>query len=275
MEKILNFFAKMTWQDWVAAIGFIFGVISFIAYWEQKRATKQQEKFFEFAKRHVDKDITEEQLKMLLIQKATMESQITQQIPLLARLAVLKEQAELHVNAIVGHYSQWKNIADEIASRENVSPIDPKIEAFILDKILPQYELRRYQETIRTRVTVLSISMALASSILPFLVKDLVVYMLAIPLVSSLLKLFSMQEDFSHYLPWIRRAIYLIYLGVIITASVLGSIILFGSFQLESVKSLGIVAWTFAGILLILSPLSKKAIDIFLNSLTKPKFLLK
>jgi hypothetical protein len=264
MQTIQN----LTWQDWLTAIGFIFGIVSLIAYWEQKRANKQQETFFEFAKRHVDKDITDEQLKLLLAQKLSMENQVVQQIPSLARMAVLKEQAELHNNAMTENYVQWKKITDEIAAKENVSSIDPKIEALIVDRILPQYEIRRLQETVRTRVTVISVSMARASSVLPFPIRNLIVYLLAIPLAGNLLRLFSMQDDFQHYIPWIRIISYAVYVCGI--ALLIG----YGYFFIYYIKSesavlFGKFLFVIGIIVLLFIPFAKKSIDKFMDNLAK------
>jgi hypothetical protein len=267
MEAFFNFFSQMTWQDWVTAISVIFGVISLVAYWEQKKANKQQETFYQFAKRHVDKDITEEQLKVLLSQKTSMESQITEQIPILARLAVLKEQSELHVRAIGEHYVQWEKIASEVEAKENIGSIDPKIEAIIIDRIRPQYEKQRFLETIRTRVTVLSVSMALASSILPFPISELVVYLFAVPLITALLKLFSLQDDFPHYIPWVRRTIYLIYLGLIVTFALIAFVTITGSYQSEGMRNFSMSMGALAAIMLLFSPFAKKLVDKFLENL--------
>jgi len=96
METILCSISNLKWQDWAAAVGIIFGIITLLAYLDQRRANKKQNTLIEFVKRHVDKEVTEETIRKLDAQREALQRQVREHIPALARSAVLREQAEAH-----------------------------------------------------------------------------------------------------------------------------------------------------------------------------------
>src|SRR5262245_12128298 len=138
MHEIAEFITRMTWQDWATALGVVFGLIGFIAYWEQRRASRQQETLVEFARRHVNREISEETLKKLTEQRLALEYQITQRIPQLARLAVLREQAERHAKAAAEHFVEWQQITSELGEQTAVPGLDPALERTLVDRLVPR-----------------------------------------------------------------------------------------------------------------------------------------
>lgn len=242
MNTPFDFISKMTWQDWAAAGSFIFGIFTLIAYLEQRRTNKQQASLIEFAKRNVKKDISKEELHRLETKKATIETQISQKLPVLARTAVLKEQVGLHAQAIAEHFKQWKIISTELNNTTIDSGLDPAIEKVVLERILPQYEIQATRDKLRTRVTILSLTIAVVGSILPSTINGIVTIAIALILIPSILNLAkSLGELSSKQIRWIYTGIFallelfLIGFGVILLVSGLDT-------------TAKIIGWVFIGI---------------------------
>jgi len=205
MAEVLHFLRSLTWQDLAAAAGVVFGIISTIAYLDQRRSSRGQDTLAEFARRNIDKDISEEDLKQLAAQRAAMNREVNENIPALARQAVLKEQLELHARAIAQHFNTWNEIAVELDQHQNSSAIDPTLRATILDRILPSYENERKIERLRNRITALSVALGLSGTLLPYPLSSLVAFALALPLVLSLLRFVQMQMEPTAFVNFIRQ----------------------------------------------------------------------
>src|SRR4051794_32863338 len=167
MQSILDLLKGLTWQDWTALAGFAFGIISIIAYIDQRRSAKGQADIIEFVKRNVDKDISDETIKQLQAQREAMERQVNEHVPALARAAVLKEQAEAHASAVSQHYLEWTRIQRELQESPSGGNLDPAVEKIIIDRLVPKYERQVALDKARNRVTVLSVALALTGSIIP------------------------------------------------------------------------------------------------------------
>ena len=224
--RLVHFFQDLTWQDWAAALGVLFGILSLIAYIEQRRATKSQNVFVEFAKRNVDKQITEEQLKELANQKLSMERQVAQAIPALARSAVLREQLAVHARALADHYQHWVNISEELKStNQQQADIDPGIRAAIEDKLIPSHEASQRRDDLKTRLTILGIASGLAATAFPFPANYLIQGVIAIPLLVTLASLSNLSASPA----WVKRFGYLmmwVYLGVVVVGCTLAYLLL-------------------------------------------------
>src|SRR5687767_6977247 len=105
MQQITDFIVGLRWQDWLTIGGFFFGLVTLLAYIEQRRSTKDASKIAQWAERNLDKAISENEIKNLLVQKAAMQEEISQNIPALARMAVIREQAEHHRTATAEHFA--------------------------------------------------------------------------------------------------------------------------------------------------------------------------
>jgi hypothetical protein len=225
-SNLVLFFQRLTWQDWATALGVLFGILSLIAYIEQRRATKNQNVFVEFAKRNVDKQVTEEQLRELATQKLSMERQVAQAIPALARSAVLGEQLAVHARALAEHYQRWVTISEELKStNQQQADIDPAIRAAIEDKLIPSHEAAQRRDDLKTRLTILGVASGLAATALPSPADYLVQGVVAIPLFITLASLINLSAS-----PiWLKRLGFLMmatYLGIVFAGCVLGYILL-------------------------------------------------
>lgn len=193
MNQILAFFKGTQWQDWATAIGIIFGVVTLIAYLDQRRSNKHQNKLIEFVSRHLDKDISEETIENLKKQQKEMQRQVQENLPALARAAVLKEQAELHASALAYHYNEWSKINTELENSPTQGKLDREIENIITDRISPKYEQKWALDEVRNRITILSATMALTSTFLFYPLNLFVAIPLALPLTKGVLEFFKLQ----------------------------------------------------------------------------------
>lgn len=266
-KQLIDFLLKFGWQDWLTVGGFLFGIVTLIAYIEQRRSTKGAAKIIKWVELNLDKSISEEEIKRLLAQKSVMEEQIEKNIPALARVAVLKEQAELHREAIAVHFSAWQKLTSEIESADPVPGLDEQIQNAILDRIVPRYEREQEVKKLRTRITVLSIAAATTSTMLPFGLGSILAIMLAPALISTALRLYALSEErnevYKSLRPWFHF-VYGVFAFIVIGFGVL-------LFSLGDVKELGIVLAYLAcgfGIVLILSyPWLRSRIDKWIASL--------
>lgn len=209
-KQLIDLVLNLKWQDWLTIGGFLFGIVTLIAYIEQRRSTKGTAKLIKWAELNVDKTVSEEEIKKLLAQKSAMESQITQNIPALARVAVLKEQAELHRTAIAEHFSAWQKLISELGSAAPIPGLDPQIQTAILDRIVPRFEREQEINRLRTRITVLSVGVAAASTVLPFGLGGILAIILTPALASAALRLYALSEEasvsYKSLRPWIHIA---------------------------------------------------------------------
>ncbi len=260
----VRFISHMTWQDWATSASVVFGIVTMIAYLEQRRSAKQQATLIEFARRHVDKEISAEELQRLATERAALEAQITQQIPQLARAAVLMEQAEMHARAIAGYYLQWQEISKEIENHGEITLLDPDLEAVVLDRVLPRFELQEKRERWCNRVTILSVASAAAASVLPYPINRLVVYVVAIPLLVALVRLTSMQESLRVSTRLMRVVAYGIYLSFFFMFGGFGVIVAIADAHSGGLIPGSIVAFV-ATIALAIFQVIKKHIDRYVD----------
>lgn len=226
-QELLDFVIGLRWQDWLTIASFVFGTITLIAYIEQRRSAAGTATLAKWAQRNLDKTISEEEIKNLIAQKAAMEDQITQNIPALARVAVLKEQAELHRKAIVEHFSAWQQLTNELESSTPVPGLEPQIQDAILDRIVPRYQQEQEVMGLRTRITVLSVGVAGASALLPFGLDSMVAFIFAPALVTAAFRLYALTEDPAKTFKSLRSWVHTVYLAAALGLGGYGVLLLF------------------------------------------------
>ncbi len=148
MEQFTTFASSLSalkWQDWSTIISLIIAVFSLKAYFQQKKSSKEQSAIIDFVNRNLDKDISGEKLSKLHDKCSILESQIKDDLPNLARIAVLKEQADFNAKAIAHHYNEWNQIVNELKNHPIEFKIDKEIEKTIIDKIIPKDQLNQIQ----------------------------------------------------------------------------------------------------------------------------------
>lgn len=197
-----------------------FGGITLIAYLDQRRSTKMQSEIYDDIKLFTKMSKSKEEIEHLMMQRQQIEDQIENRLPLLARFAVLRQEASTHADAAAKHYSEWKKIITELKEIPQNALIDQKIESAIVEKMIPDYEKRAARDALRDRITVYSIALVLLNSIIPFI--GLILF---IPIASDLLKLLNISSDKLVLQKTIKEAARLGILAIGISCTFLGSII--------------------------------------------------
>jgi hypothetical protein len=225
-----------------------FGVVGVIAYLEQRRTAKGQETIIEFVKRNVAKDISEEAIKALERQRSTMQTQVTENIPALARAAVLKEQAVVHAAALSRHFLEWKRIQDELGTSPTGGQLDPVIEATIVDRLVPRYEQEAALGAARNRITAFSVALALAGNLFPWPMNVIVIGFFSIPLVTSLVEFFRLSSEPDRWNATRRIILWSIYsvllvvaLGFAVFLLAIGDLTDFGNISMFVLFGVGLV----------------------------------
>lgn len=262
--QMISFLVGLEWKDWLTIGGFIFGIVTLVAYIEQRRSAKGTAALTKWAELNLDKTISEQAIKELLAQKSAMEEQISKNIPELARVAVVKEQAELHRQAIAQHFSAWQELTAELGSSAPVPGLDPQIQNAILDQIIPRFQKEQEINKLRSRITVLSVGVAAASAVLPFGLGSMLAVVFAPALVSAAIRLHALTEDPADLFKSLRPLVHLAYAVSALAVGGFGVLLL----SFDNVTSAGIyIAWALCGLaiaLVVAYPLIRKELDRWL-----------
>jgi hypothetical protein len=245
MQVIVDFISNLRWQDWMTIGGFLFGLVTLIAYVEQRRSNKSAAKIAQWVERNLDKDISEEEIKKLLAQRAAMQEEISRNIPALARMAVIREQVELHRKATAEHFAAWQALSAELASPTTLPGVDPQIQSVILDRITPQFERQQEVDRLKTRITILSVGVAAASTVLPFGLGSVLALIVSPALLSAAVRLYALTESSDVAYKSLRPLTHAAYLGLALAAGGFGVLLLL----VGNVTQIGIyMAWILVGI---------------------------
>jgi hypothetical protein len=126
------------WDRISAGFSYVFGIIGWLAYIDQRRATKENADVIEWFRKHKTQEVTEEQLAELSLQLKRMEKQTREDIPRIARQAVLKEPSERIKTVLSESFSQYQAIENELGAT-CVGSLDSALETAIADRMLPSY----------------------------------------------------------------------------------------------------------------------------------------
>lgn len=273
MDALFHPVAALTWRDWATVVSVLFGVITLLAFLEQRRSLGQQADLIQFVRRHVSRDISEDAIRNLEKQRAAMQVQVAQHIPALARAAVLREQADAHAVAVSQHFIEWQRIQGILGTKSSGSALDPAIEAIVVDRLVPRYERQATQDRLRNRITVFSVALALVSALLPFPLSSAAAAVLGIPLAATLLQFFRTSAEPEEVRRTLRPIALVLYVVSCVAAASFAVMLFVIRFKEgDALTSSGLIlTW----ILLVagiaggaMTPLFRKGLDVYLARLT-------
>jgi len=140
---------------------------------------------------------------------------------------------------------EWQRINKELEASPTAGQIDKELEDMIVDRLIPKYERQWALDSVRNRVTFLSVAIALSSSFLFYPLNLLVGIPLAIPLLRGLLEYIKLQGVSQKSLDNAKHVLIALYIIAIVLAGIIGALLLTGS----GVTTFG----RFIGIALIIS----------------------
>lgn len=192
-----EFFTDLTWQDVAAAIGVIFGIISTIAYIDQRRSNRHYKALFKFAELNVDKNLTDSEILELKERKNTLSEEVTDKIPTIGRIAVLQEQLLFYKKNIFQYYQSLTEIKEklETLSQEvNINDISPELRKYIIDEISPELNKERRVSLIRDKIIAFLGLIIVIGIIVPFSVAYYIRFSLGIILIYDVLRYFVLKS---------------------------------------------------------------------------------
>jgi len=267
----MDLITQITWRDCLAIASFIFGIVTLIAYLDQRRSGQRTTILAKWAELNLDKSISEEQIRNLLVQKALMEEEITRTIPALARTAVLEEQAKLHEKALCEHFAAWRVITLELESKKLQSGLDPQLQEAIVDRIFPMHMRHERRDRFRTRVTVLTVGLAASATVLPHPINSVCAIAMVLPLSYAGARLYALNEDPARAFRVLQPWCHLLYVLAVIAALGIG---IFFMFRQQANPHVGIGLIAIAICLTAIYFWARKGIDRFVKKLCSSQSLL-
>jgi hypothetical protein len=154
----MEFLSKLTWQDIVTGLSVVFGLVTLIAYLDQRKSNKAQSRMLEFVNRHLDKDITAEEIEELKDKKTKIYIDVNDKLPVLGRITILQDQADFYTKGVVSNYIELKKINEQIFKLESdfkITDIAPEIKDYILKEVSPKYRFEEWKSKMRDRLIIL------------------------------------------------------------------------------------------------------------------------
>jgi len=193
--EILN---QITWQDAVTGLSVVFGLITLIAYLDQRRSNKEQSRMLEFVNRHLDKDITIEQINQLKDKKSKISIEVNDKIPTLGRIAILEDQADFYNRGLITNYQELKIINDKInllKTQSSITEVDPEIKNYLLREISPKYKFQELKQKSRDRIISLLAIIIAVGAIFPLGLDFYIQFVFGFYLVFEVLKYLVLDSD--------------------------------------------------------------------------------
>ncbi|MFD3317814.1 hypothetical protein ACE414_09265 [Alteromonas macleodii] len=209
----MDIITELKWQDIVAILGLIAGVVTVIAYVDQRRKAASEQKLIDFVERHLERDISKEEILDLQTQKKKMEEEVSVLVPQLARQAALRQQEHMLQTSLLSYYVEWKKTKEELDSLKIDISLDEKLEKAVLDRMVPEYERKEKEQSYKDRLTILSMGIVFSRYILPYAIEDTVQIIMAIALGITLFQYVVTKYQGSKYS---KHAAYTILVGYIL-----------------------------------------------------------
>jgi hypothetical protein len=189
MEKLVEL---LTWQNFFTGAGFVFGIITLIAYFDQKSTNKKQSEILDFVKNENNKKAILELEKT----KIKLENEINEKIPGLGRRAILEEQKEFYEKVLADNYKELNEIQKllefESSSKENLSST---IKNYILSELYPKYLSNELKHKSRDRVLIFIGLIVLSDALTPFEVGYYLKILFGIYLFYEIIKLLILKDN--------------------------------------------------------------------------------
>ena len=190
MENLNEIF---TWQNFFTGAGFIFGIITLIAYLDQRKTNKENNALLEFAKKESNKKLIEE----LESTKENLVHEVTNKIPGLGKVAILEEQANFYTKIINENYNELEKTKKLLESSGIIpsNELSPDIRNYILNHLSPKYKKDKLIDNIRDKIIVIFALIIAMDAFLPFGTSFLIKFFLGILLIIEIVKYYVTQTD--------------------------------------------------------------------------------
>jgi hypothetical protein len=194
MIEILN---KIKTQDIISALSIVFGVVSLIAYIEQRKSSKKNKNIIEFLNRNVDKDITIDEINELKSKKDTLESIVKEEIPNIGRVTILKDQQDFFQNQISQNYNSLLEVIKKLnylGEKVDIEEINPDIKEYIISEISPKNTKEKKLRKVRDSIIILLALLITVGAIIP-VISYYIKFGLGIVIMWEIIKYFIYDSD--------------------------------------------------------------------------------
>jgi hypothetical protein len=154
------------------------------------------------ADRHIDKELTEEEIARRQNQLATVSSELTSlrkhietEIPLQARRAVLQDRLRANVDRLHETLEGTMEIHSELERLGQPSELYPELVAAVQKEITPDFVMEVHRANLKTYLTISAVVTAISSTTLPDPFRLVITVIFAVICIAILLRLVR------HYIP--------------------------------------------------------------------------
>lgn len=265
MEKLVEF---LTWQNFFTGTGFVFGIITLIAYLDQKSTNRKQSEILDFVKNENNKKLVVELEKT----KANLENEIVEKIPGLGKRAILEEQMEFYKKVVADNYKELKEIEKQVGHESlNKINLSPTIKNYILSELYPKYHLTELKNQTRDRIILFIGTVVLSSIFAPLGIDIYLKILFGLYLIYEIIKLFILNSSSSDAQLEIYKNLLLILRITFLTSSTFCFFILQNQWSeiLEEIDTFHIIILVLMIFSILIVLFSSKIINKFKNSITK------
>jgi hypothetical protein len=180
----------------VGIVGTVFGVLSWMA---ARRTNRVYAHLFKVAEANIRHDLTEEELAAKKREVASVSDRIQQlqqkiraEIPLAAKRAVLQDRLNAQLETLTATLSSVRHLKVELGDIPGTQDIPRELLRAVEGEIQPQYLLRERLSRIKTYLTIVTSTAAIAGAVLPRPFDRVVapaILALALPLIIQLVRL--------------------------------------------------------------------------------------
>ena len=232
-------------------------MVTVIAYIDQRRKSSSEKKLIDFVERHLERDISKEEIIDLQAKKRKMEEEVSVLVPQLAREAALRQQEHMLQTGMLSYYVEWKKTKEELDGLEIEISLDEKLEKAVLDRMVPEYERKEKEQSYKDRLTILSMGIVFARYILLFGTEGIVQIILAIALGITLFQYVVAKYQGSKYSKRSANIILGIYVILGLASLIFGiALVVFSNWESEIAFGYGFSSF---GILILVPTMWVKA----------------
>ncbi len=186
MEELLEYF---TFQNIVTILSLLFGIVTLLAFIDQKKSKKDKKVVNEFISRHLERDITIEEIESLTEKRTSLNDEVTKKIPQIGKISILKYQADFLKNEISQNYESLNYVNSQmkkISKEQVLDDLSPEISKLILNELFPKFKRENFIRKIKDRIIVLIALIIVSGAIFPFGLDKYVKFIIGIFLVRDI-----------------------------------------------------------------------------------------
>jgi len=190
MDKLTEI---LTWSNFFVGSSFMFGIVTLVAYLDQRRTNRENKALIAFARNEINK----EEVKELLELKENLEDDINNKIPGLGRIAILAEQSEFYEKVINENFIALEETKRQMELTGVKSPnhLNPVIKNYILNLIMPRHKREVQLSKVRDKIIIYMGLIVATKAFVPFNWSYSLTFILGFYLTYEIIKYFVLKGE--------------------------------------------------------------------------------